>query len=282
MPKNERKPEKTRPNKRKRAAEATKKRLLLAAERQFAEHGFQAASARDICARAKVDLAMINYHFGSKLGLYRAVFLRRGDVLNRHRLEGLDRVMQAARGRPELAGVVRALVGPNIRLRNDAKLGGLAFARMIAHEMIDPNGKRRDIIGQIFDTVASRFIEALSLALPQASRTDLHWAYHFTIGALVQTMANTGRIEKISKGACHVSDVEVVLDHLVPFVAHGFLGCVGRPSAAQVARQTAAFNEVNEAIGNRAAGSPGKSRRPDPVSVRRLSKNGGNTNWRLS
>jgi len=230
-------------NKRAQAAEATRRRLLLAAERVFAENGYENAAARDICARAKANLAMINYHFGSKLGLYRAVFLRRGEVLNKHRIEELDRVMQAARGRPDLTGVVRALVGPNIRLRNDAAMGGIHFARMIAHEIIDPNGKRREIIGLIFDKVASRFIEALSLALPQASHADLHWAYHFTIGTLVQTMANNGRIEKISKGACRVSNVEVVLDHLVPFVAQGILGCVASPGRVRSAHATDAVNE---------------------------------------
>ncbi len=262
MLKTARKPEKAKPNKRKQAAEATQKRLLLAAERQFAEHGFAGASVRDICGRAKVDLAMINYHFASKLGLYRAVFLRRSEVLNKHRLEELDRVLQAESDCADLAGVVRALVGPNIRLRNDAKLGGLAFARMIAHEMIDPNGQRRNIIGHIFDTVASRFIEALALVLPQASRADLHWAFHFSIGALVQTMANNGRLEKISKGACSVSDVEVVLDHLVPFVAHGILGCVGRTGVAQGAPPAVAGNE---AIEYRAAPFPEKRRRPHLV-----------------
>jgi AcrR family transcriptional regulator len=253
---------KTKPNKRKQAAAATQKRLLLAAERLFSECGYEGASARDICSRAKVDLAMINYHFGSKLGLYRTLFLRRGEALNNRRLEELDRVMETAKGRPELAGLVRALVGPNIQLRNDAKLGGLAFARIIAHELIDPTAKRRNLIEQVFGKVAERFIEALSLALPHASRAELHWAYHFTIGTLVLTMANNGRIEKLSDGACQVSDVERVLDHLVPFVAHGILGCVGKPGAAQAARPDEA---VNEAINDRAAGFPKQNRRPEQI-----------------
>ena len=56
-----------------RVAKATRTRMVKAATRIFAEHGFDGASVRAIVAKAAVNQAAINYHFGSKEGLYRAV-----------------------------------------------------------------------------------------------------------------------------------------------------------------------------------------------------------------
>jgi AcrR family transcriptional regulator len=56
-----------------RQADGTHARLIEVAGEIFAEEGFQAAKIRDICARADVNIAAVNYHFGDKLGLYKEV-----------------------------------------------------------------------------------------------------------------------------------------------------------------------------------------------------------------
>jgi AcrR family transcriptional regulator len=56
-----------------RPSEITRDRILKAAERLFAEHGYQATSVRAIVAKARVNQAAINYHFAGKDGLYREV-----------------------------------------------------------------------------------------------------------------------------------------------------------------------------------------------------------------
>ena len=78
----------------------TRERILDAAERLFAQRGFHGVSIRDITGAAEVDVALANYHFGSKQGLLEAVFLRRAEDLNSERLARLDAVIAGARGKP--------------------------------------------------------------------------------------------------------------------------------------------------------------------------------------
>jgi AcrR family transcriptional regulator len=101
------------------AAQDTRERILDAAEREFAENGLQATSLRTITAAAEANLASVNYHFGSKDGLVKAVFARRLEPLNEARLALLADCESSAGGEPpRLERVVEALAGAS-----DAPLG---------------------------------------------------------------------------------------------------------------------------------------------------------------
>jgi AcrR family transcriptional regulator len=54
-------------------AERTRRRILAAARRLFAAHGFDAVALRDIAGLARTTHALVRHHFGSKLGIWRAV-----------------------------------------------------------------------------------------------------------------------------------------------------------------------------------------------------------------
>ncbi|WP_323135376.1 helix-turn-helix domain-containing protein, partial [Dyella silvatica] len=69
--------------------QSTKERSLGAAEVLFAQHGFDGASLRQLTAAAGVNLAAVNYHFGSKDRLIEEVFRRRLDELNGRRMAAL-------------------------------------------------------------------------------------------------------------------------------------------------------------------------------------------------
>ena len=224
-------------DKRRTNGQLTREKLLAAGEQAFADHGFDGATTRMVADAAGTDIALIVYHFGSKLGLYREILLRRGKTLNARRISELDEALADSEGRtPDLTPIVKALVATNIRLRTDQELGGLPVARLFAREMIEPKQADRHIIGDMFDETAKRFMSAMQLALPDTSFEAISWAYHFAISAVVQTMANVARLEALSNGACDMSDGERAIDHLVPFIVEGIKGCV----AAHVAMQCAA------------------------------------------
>src|SRR5437762_13635541 len=77
----------------------TKTRILDAGEHLFMEHGFEATSLRQLTSAAGVNLAAVNYHFGSKEELFQAVLTRRLDPMNQERIQLLDRLEREAAGK---------------------------------------------------------------------------------------------------------------------------------------------------------------------------------------
>src|SRR3954468_11291615 len=110
----------------------TRTRILDAAEELFMQHGFEGTSMRLLTTRAAVNLAAVNYHFGSKDALIEAVFRRRLDPMNAARLGALEKLETEAAGRalaPE--AIIRAFVGESLRMIEDAKGGGRNFIRLL-------------------------------------------------------------------------------------------------------------------------------------------------------
>src|ERR1700755_3427680 len=96
-------------------SDQTRTAILAAAERLYADRGFGDVTLRDIVAEANVNLAAVNYHFGSKDELIAELFVTRSLALNRERLRELRAAEEAGSGRAEVADVLRALVGPALR-----------------------------------------------------------------------------------------------------------------------------------------------------------------------
>src|SRR5437764_4269513 len=111
---------------------ATKERILDAAEALFMEHGFEATSLRQITATAGVNLAAVNYHFGSKEELFQAVLTRRLDPMNQERIGLLTRFEREAAPRAlSCERILAAMFIPALRLARDRRRGGKDFLRLL-------------------------------------------------------------------------------------------------------------------------------------------------------
>lgn len=198
---------------------SARERILESAERLFADLGFDGTSIRQIAMAAGTPLALLGYYFGSKEGLYRALFDRRVPAVVEQRVAGLE----AAANEPDLDRrlelIVRALVVPMLRLRAHDK--DPSFGRLMAHETVHPNAQSRGIVHDLFDPVARKVMAALASALPDRSIEDINWAYHFMIGAMVFVMADTGRIARLSDGLCRPEDEAATVGYLVSFLTAG-------------------------------------------------------------
>jgi len=211
-------------------SERTRERILRAAERLFAQHGYDGVSVRDIGAAAKAQIALISYYFKNKEGLYRAIF--------QQRRAALQQLLARKEPPATIADVLDALARPWVELRD--RPGGQHYTRLIAREVGDPNEARRGIVKDMLDPIAEEFIAAMEQVLPGRPRADNHWAYHFFIGALLLMLVNPERTQRLSGELCDMSDGPAVLDHIVGFFSRALEGdkrSTKRPSRSR-ARQT--------------------------------------------
>ena len=197
----------------------TRESLLDAAESLFSELGIQAASLRAITQRAGANLAAVHYHFGSKQGLVRAVFQRRLEPLHRERLALLDACERDVGGTVE--EVMRAFVGPLLRMAREAPDGGSAFARLMGRAFAEPGDEVRQILFNELKELIDRFKDALCRLLPHLPGDEVLWRLHFVAGSMGHTVACSQMLERYSEGRCRLSDVERSIDLLVQFLAAG-------------------------------------------------------------
>ena len=204
------------------AKRSTKDRILDAAEELFALNGSSGASLRAITQRAKVNLAAVHYHFGSKDRLLEAVLARRLLPLNAERIRRLETYQkEAGRKKVRLEYVIEAMVGPALRLSRDENKGGRIFMRLLGRLVLEPDARIQNLLTGQFETVLKKFMPSLTVALPHLSPEDFFWRLHFLVGSMAHTMADSERIRLISGGMCDPDDTEGTVQCLVTFLCGG-------------------------------------------------------------
>ena len=200
----------------------TKTRILDVAEGLFADDGFAATSLRDITTEAGVNLAAVNYHFGTKEALLSAVFDRRLGPINERRLEALEAVEARAKGgRPDLDGILRAFLLPPFAKMQEWGESGSKFIQLTGRTHSETNAQSHAAFLKPFEGVVERFGRALQRALPELGREELSWRLHFVIGAMAHTMAWAQKLDGPSKGRPRGTTPEAVQEALVEFAVAG-------------------------------------------------------------
>lgn len=196
----------------------TKDRILDAAEGLFAERGLSETSMRAITRSAGVNLAAVNYHFGSKEALIQAVFARRAAALNNRRLEALAN--SRARGAPGLEAVLDAYIRPALEMARDEKAG--RYIKLLGRAYTDPNVRAGQFLPRQYDATLEAFKPEFSRLLPDIDKTELYWRLHFLIGSLVYCMAGLDMMRLSSSCyLCDPADTEGMIRRLVMFVTAG-------------------------------------------------------------
>jgi len=204
------------------ASDQTRTAILAAAERLYADRGFGDVTLRDIVAEANVNLAAVNYHFGSKDELIAELFVTRSLALNKERLRELREAEEAGNGRADIAEVLRALVGPTLRGCLGPENQRSTPARFMIRVSIESVPAIRRIRNREIDHLR-KFIAAMRRSLPDRSEVELYWGLHFALAMAQQTVRDSERLAKLSEGKCNVDDVEGVIQRVVDVAVMGLL-----------------------------------------------------------
>lgn len=203
-------------------SQETRTRIMDAAERMFAERGYDAVPVREIMLGANAKLGLLGYHFGTKEALFEAVLARRIDVLNNARRDRLA-ALAGSEG-SSVEAVVEAFVAPyrDLMVAHDA--GWLDYGRLVAQ--IAQMRRWSELVQKYLNPTALLFLDELQRLAPSASQHSIVRAFTFMVGAMLNAFATTDRMTLLTDGKVRDDQFEDIYQDLVPFLAGGIRSIV--------------------------------------------------------
>ncbi|MEM8867085.1 MAG: TetR family transcriptional regulator [Verrucomicrobiota bacterium] len=203
-------------------SETTRSRILETAERLFSKRGFRAMTLRDVTVDAGVNLAAVNYHFGSKDALMRAVIKHRVQPINKERLRRLDQLIIDYAPEPvPLEKIFDALLRPLFEKATGSP-HNRGLIRMMGRAISEPTDFMHRMHKEVFSDLTQRFLTELQRTCPQLSRDQLQYRLFFVIDTMIGTLVGQVFLDTISNGELKFSDHERMLQELLDFVTAGF------------------------------------------------------------
>jgi AcrR family transcriptional regulator len=195
--------------------------ILDAAEALFSQHGLHGVTLRDVAKQVGVHHTLLNYYFNDKKALFDAVFARRAVITSERRMRALDEYEASVGDKPTVEGALHAFLDTDLDTYIEGGEGWRNYAKLGAQVANTPEWGA-DLMDQHFDPVVLRLIAILKKAMPDCDEEDIFWGYHFVTGALMLTLARTGRIDKLSGGRARSEDFVAVKARMAAFMAGGF------------------------------------------------------------
>jgi len=201
------------------ASEAnTKEQIMNVAERLFAERGFAGTTLRNVVGEAGVNLAAVHYHFGSKEELFRSVVARFARPLTEREL-ALLKQLRAETGSPSVEAILTAMFKPCFEILIQDESTRLVRAQFLGRCRTEPEPIQSIANGE-FAVVTEAFLDMLQRALPDQTRSQLHWKFDLAIAALIRVQAKAGQPFALIQST-DPDDINTAIDNLVRFLSAG-------------------------------------------------------------
>lgn len=217
----------------------TRKRILKTAAEQYAEVGYEGMSLRSLTEAAGVNLAAVNYHFGSKKTLIVTLVRESITPMNDERMKRLDCITQRYGSTPPpIAEIVDSYLRPLFEMAGEEPEQQVRFLRMVGRVLTEPEDFWKLFEeGSSFCAVTTRFIEAIQRALPHLSHQQVEWRFFLMVSTLIGSFVQCRRVTNNCRCSLSQSDISEMLHNMSEFVTHG---CRGGDDAADGSAAAAA------------------------------------------
>jgi AcrR family transcriptional regulator len=212
-------------------------RILDAAEKLYALHGRDAVTVKAIASAAGVDYQLVSYYFGDAEAVFKAVFQRKSLVINEIRNRRMDEYWAHNKGRLTVEGVFEAFLRPSIQTVADDPDYWTNYAAIVSYTNSSHFGGR-ELMRDAFDVTVHHFIDMLKELAPEVPSREIYWLYHHVSASLTLALAQTGRIDVLSKGECRSADLMTALDSMIRVFSAGFEGLRAKAGATSAAKGT--------------------------------------------
>jgi len=203
---------------------STADRILDAAEELFADNGFEKVSLRHLTRAAGVNLAAVNYHFGSKDALIDAVIERFITPINQQRLANLEKLeADSEPGTPiPIRELLNAFIQPFLARIRTSERSQRLFFKLMGRCMADPGYRLPESTLPLFRTVAGRYCGQIQRTIPHLSDELIFWRLHFTFGVLAQTLIHSEAMDQITEGRAGKPSPDQILDRIIDYCVAGY------------------------------------------------------------
>lgn len=202
-----------------------RERILDTAEQLFAREGVMAVTLRSIAAAADVNVAAVNYYFGSKEKLFEEMFVRRVEPLNEDRLARLHDCIARARGNPSLEAIVEAYVLPAAQLADASGASARAIIVQFSLGRILAMPEANQMLVRHYDRLRKEYVAALQQALPELAAGEVVCRYYWMGGSVMCALAVPfGMVERAPDEGDPTGPGlrEAMADSLIGFLVAGF------------------------------------------------------------
>ena len=200
----------------------TRRKIIEAAECEFAERGYGGASIRGITQRAGVNVAAISYHFGNKQTLFKEMARYRIEPINQLRLRLLNEAQASEGSRPlSLERIVDIIVRPLFEALMSKESEDFRFMRAVGRGLSESQDFMKDLHRDILKEVIPAFSRALSDALGHPKPDQMAYGMHLLSSTLCGSMLQHPNLEFMSQGRVDLRDVDALAGNLVAFLSGG-------------------------------------------------------------
>ncbi len=192
----------------------TRTNILDAAERLFAEKGFDGTAIREIIRAANVNVAAVHYHYGSKEEVLRGVTDRIVGPLNSRRFELLDLALADAQPHPpSIEAVLDAFIRPDIETLQELHKRGPTVAHFLGRTYMDPTPWIQQMASEQFAEAQTRFFPVLTATLHHLTVEEISWRMYRVAAVLIHLFA-TWPDDGLTD-----TEADDMLAHLIRFLA---------------------------------------------------------------